>query len=235
MIFSIGGSEIPIFHQQARTRYPHGLPKRRRTDTPETITVNAASPENPPPPPQQPPRAGSHHTILAISAAGVALVIVLILALSGSGRGDFAGREEAVSMAKMIRRMDATQFEAVNIRTDAIGDWILTKGFDGFRAPPALANVTVNGRTTTKSGQAPVVVLMLDNDARRVAVFQAAPAGIEIPEDGQWRAFELPQTHNSRDAAVAVSADNGICFVITAPGKARDLERWLEDKSKQNH
>lgn len=190
-------------------------------------------PESPETPPQ--PQRGSRHPLLAIGAAGVVLVIVLALALGGSGNGSFVGREAAASMAKMIQHMDASQFEVVEMRAGEIGDWILTKGFDGFRVPSALAHVRVSGRATTKSGPAPVAVLMLDNDTRRAAAFQASPAGIELPEDGSWHVFEVPQTRGAPDMAVAASADNGICFVVSAPGKARDLERWLQNQSAHRH
>ncbi len=169
--------------------------------------------------------------MLAIVAAAVALAVVLTLAFRGGGNGSFSGDGEVAAVVRLAHRMDSANFEPVKAPVADVGDWLLTKGFDGYRAPGDLAGAMVTGCAVTKNDVTPVAVLLLDGGTKRATVFPSAPGDIELPEDGTWQVYDLPAAHGSPRLAVAASADKGVCFVVSATGSAADLRNWIRERA----
>lgn len=169
--------------------------------------------------------------MLAIVAAAVALAVVLTLALRGDGDGRFSGDEEIATMARLAHRMDNANFEPVKTPVAEVGDWLLTKGFNGYRVPGDLADVMVTGCAVTKNDVTPVAVLLLDGGSKRASVFPASPAGTGLPEDGSWNVYELPAAHGSPRLAIAAGTAGGVCFLVSSPCPAADLRNWLHERA----
>ena len=167
---------------------------------------------------------------MAIAAAVIVLVLVVYIALRGGGNGNFAGKEDVNSVVRLSQKMDAANFETVNVTADKMGDWLLTKGFDGYSVPDELAGIAVSGCALAKNEVTPVAVLLLDGGARRAAVFPSAGTEIDLPEDGSWQVYELPGAQGQPDLAVAATAGKGVCFVVSGRESTAQLGTWLRDR-----
>lgn len=172
---------------------------------------------------------GSRHALVAIGAATVALVVVLSLALRGGANGHFAGEEEVSSVVRLAHKLDEANFEAVNSTAGNMGDWLLTKGFDGYSVPDGLAGVAVGGCALAKNDVTPVAVLLLDAGGRRAAVFPAGSSDLDLPEDGSWHVYDLPAGHGLPRLAVAASFGKGVCFVVSGRESPAQLGEWLQN------
>lgn len=166
---------------------------------------------------------------MAIGAATVALVVVLSLALRGGANGHFPGEEEVSSVVRLSQKLNEANFEAVNSTAGKMGDWLLTKGFDGYSVPDGLAGVGVGGCALTKNDVTPVAVLLLDAGDRRAAIFPCSSSELDLPEDGSWHVYDLPAGQGLPRLAVGASAAKGVCFVVSGRESAAQLGEWLRD------
>lgn len=167
---------------------------------------------------------------MAIVAAAVALVVVLALALRGSGNGDFPDDDELADVVRMAHGMADGAFATVKSTVGEAGDWLLAKGFSGYRVPAGLDDVAVTGGSVTKNDVTPVAVLLLDGGTKRAAIFSVARADIALPKDGSWSVYVLPASKGSPRLAVAASVENGVCFAVSAAGDDDALRAWLRNR-----
>ena len=164
---------------------------------------------------------------MAIVAAAVALVVVLAVVFRGSGNGDFPDDDDLAEVVRMAHGMAEGAFAPVKAALGDAGDWLLAKGFSGYRVPAGLDGVAVTGGSVTNNDVTPVAVLLLDGGTKRAAIFPVARADLAVPKDGSWSVYELPAAKGSPRLAVAASVDNGVCFAVSAPGDAAALRSWL--------
>jgi hypothetical protein len=168
--------------------------------------------------------------LLAIGAAATVLVIVLLLAFRGGGRGGFPGDDEVASAIRTSRKIDAASFERVGMPADKVGDWLLTKGFEGYRVPAGLAKLPVEGGALAEHDGVAIAVLQLAEGGRRVSVFAADPWQIKLEAAGSWTVYDLPAGDGGPRLAVAAHCEEGVCFVVSSPEQRAELEQWLEGR-----
>ncbi len=185
------------------------------------------------PPPEETSEANplrSRHALLAIGAAATVLVIVLLLAFRGGGRGEFPGDEEVAAAVRASRKIDAANFEKVGMPAGKVGDWLLTKGFAGYRVPAGLAKLPVESAALAGQDGAAIAVLQLSEGGRKASVFAAEPLHIKIEPEGSWMLYDLPAGGGGPRLAVAAHCEQGVCFVISSPETSEELGRWLNEQ-----
>lgn len=185
------------------------------------------------PPPDESPEAGplrSRHALLAIGAAAAVLVIVLLLAFRGGGRGGFPGADEVTAAIRASRKIEAASFEPVGMPAGKVGDWLLTKGFEGYRVPAGLTNLPVAGAALTEQDGTAIAVLQLDESGKKVSVFAAEPQHIKLEPEGSWMVYDLPAGGGGPRLAVAAHSEQGVLFVVSSPETPEELRRWLDGR-----
>jgi len=197
--------------------------------------MNDSLPESPDQSTEKTPPQGSYHTFLAAGAAAAVLILVLILVFRGSEDSDFLGRDALVTLIRKAQHLEDAQFEAVEIRGDEIGDWLLTKGFDGVHIPKSLAGMKIRARTTMKSDTSSIAVFTLEGNTRHAVVFPFSSTTMDLPEDGTWRIFDLPATRESSPITMAVTADKNIGFAIFTKETPHELKNWLQENERSGH
>lgn len=174
---------------------------------------------------------GAHHAPWAIAAAAVALLVVLSLVFRGGEDGGLGGDEAVASIIRKAHKIDPVNFEPMEAVAEELGDWLLTKGFEGYRVPAGLAAVDVSGCTVTKDDVTPMAVLALEDGSIRACVFPLPPDIGAVPENS-WATFDLPAGNGCPQLGAAVNAVGGICFAVLAPGGVSVVQRWIDERSR---
>jgi hypothetical protein len=180
-------------------------------------------------PPQPDPRR-SRQALLAIGAAATVLVVVLLLAFRGDGPGGFPGDDEIASAVRASRKIEAANFDRLGMPAGKVGDWLLTKGFEGYRVPEGLDKVQVEGGALTEQAGVSIAVLALAEAGKRVSIFAAEPLHIKLEPEGSWMVYDLPAGEGASRLAVAAQVEKGVCVVISSPNEPADLRKWLEGR-----
>jgi hypothetical protein len=163
-------------------------------------------------------------------AAAAVLVIVLLLAFRGGGRGEFPGDDEVAAAIRASRKIDAASFEPVGLPAVKVGDWLLTKGFEGYRVPAGLTNLRVAGAALAEQDGTAIAVLQLDESGKKESVFPTEPLHIKLEPEGSWMVYDLPAGGGGPRLAVAAHSEQGVFFAVSSPETAEELRRWLDGR-----
>lgn len=174
---------------------------------------------------------GAHHAPWAIVAAAIVLVVVLSLVFRGGEDGGLGADEAVASIIRKAHKIDPVNFEPMEAVAEEVGDWLLTKGFEGYRVPADLAGLDVSGCTVTKDDVTPMAVLLLEDGSMRACVFPLPP-GVNPGPDEVRTTFELPAANGSPRLGVAADTAAGICFAVLGPGGAAEVERWTKERTR---
>jgi len=158
--------------------------------------------------------------MLAVAIGFLLLVAVLVWHFLGRA-GVFP--EEALTIAAEGAKLREDQFEVVEDKAGALGDWFVLKGFDRFHVPTKFANYQVAGARIFKIENRPVAVLAVPENHMFFLVFDPAPLGLEIHPEGSWRIAV------DYKFAAAIREEKGLCFmVVVIKGTKKDLSRLIE-------
>ena len=171
----------------------------------------------------------SHLGTPAILAAlaGVLLIVGIIVFFVMESMANFPGREAVERMLEMTSKLSGTEFEPVKTTTTQLGDWLLLRGYEGYEAPPELADVPVVVARVFSQDDKKIAQYVVEQQESVVYEFHAADFGVQLPADGDWRILEK----NGWVAAVRQSGDH--CLMISFRGSAAEMRTFLESLAKK--
>jgi hypothetical protein len=157
----------------------------------------------------------------ATLAVGVGfLLLVGVLVWNFLGRAG-AFPEEALKIATEGISAAPEQFDPVEERAGAIGDWFMLKGFDGFRVPPGLEQANVVGVRMFKFENETVASALVLENQMYLFAFRGGPLGVSVTPEKTWRITETKRN------VLALREEGGYCFMIAFRGTAEDMRRFL--------
>jgi len=129
---------------------------------------------------------------------------------------------DVLEIAESILNADNSAFQEVAVPSEELEDWFVLKGFDGFKTPSILLGGKIDSAAILEFEKQPLAVVGLPSLKGQLAVFNATPWNILIP-DGEWRTAQVKP-----DYAVALSREKGMCFLILFEGNEAGIRAVLK-------
>ncbi len=169
----------------------------------------------------------SVHNPAAVAVGAAFLVLVCLLAwIFLANAGGFAGMREVTELALAGGRAEAGQFDPLEAKASALGDWFVLEGFDGFRVPEELAEYGAVGvRLYRHEGEA-VASAAVPIGGRRAFFysFDAHPFGVSVTPEGAWRVAEFGPND---EFVLGIREVGAKCFVVSFRGTRGEMEALL--------
>lgn len=161
------------------------------------------------------------------AAAGVLLLVGIIVFLVIEGMAGFPGREAVEAMLETTSKMSGGEFEPVRTTTAELGDWLYMRHYEGYQPPPELAAVTIVGARVFAQDGKRIAQYVVEQHESVVFEFHAADFGLQLPPEGGWRILEK----NGWVAAVRRNGEHGV--MICFRGDEAAMRSFLESLPKR--
>jgi len=157
-------------------------------------------------------------------AAGVLLIIGVLVYHEMESRADFPGKGAVEGLLAVCGKMDGTELEIKKAPVPAgqLGDALYMAGFEGFALPPEFNDIPAVGWRVFKLQGHRLAQFAVDRSNALVFVFRASDFGVQTGEGHDWRLIQR------EGWAGAVKAQGGMCTLVAIYGGRGEVQDFLK-------